>query len=496
MTALTAIRAIVVVATLLGGALVMRLVYEVRLHELGENLETTADKTAALRSLGLIARFQLIRSRMKSGEDMALLRREARSGFAMGESLAKTRQENMSLGYSVGLRIINFVNVIAGGRPLTASHKSRADYLREDAYLSELQRDFPRAIAYYDQLIGEVQGRDADTESFSLLHRGFCHAILSQKGKAVEDLAAVVKANRRGEYRFTAEVLLAYLEDFSAQAEKIAVMPDSIKKGKAYYDIGAYLSAIRVMEGLPAAQKDAQANFVLARSYEEIGKSEKALASYRQLIEKRPRSQYARLANRRIYAIGAIYSGGKELIRESEQAAQKKIADPELLKEKARTNTLVMAIAERSEEKKQELRAMQSNETTLPPVKPVVPAPPVEVAPAKIAAEKPVTRPVIRPVARKVAVKQKPVVEEAPPVRVQEKPPIDHDALSREERKKIISSEGEIDQLVLGDGNRIWGIVINEQAQKLVVLTVMGKLEVDKSQVVRREKIPAETAFR
>lgn len=139
---------------------------------------------------------------------------------------------------------------------------------------------------------------------------------------------------------------------------------------------------------------------------------------------------------------------------------------------------------------------MQSNETTLPPVKPVVPAPPVEVAPAKIAAEKPVTRPVIRPVARKVAVKQKPVVEEAPPVRVQEKPPIDHDALSREERKKIISSEGEIDQLVLGDGNRIWGIVINEQAQKLVVLTVMGKLEVDKSQVVRREKIPAETAFR
>ena len=100
----------------------MRLVYEVRLHELGENLETTADKTAALRSLGLIARFQLIRSRMKSGEDMALLRREARSGFAMGDSLAKTRQENMSLGYSVGLRIINFVNVIAGGRPLTASH--------------------------------------------------------------------------------------------------------------------------------------------------------------------------------------------------------------------------------------------------------------------------------------------------------------------------------------------------------------------------------------
>lgn len=487
MIALTAIRAAVVIATLAAGIVVMRLVYEVRLRELGENLETTADKTAALRSLGLIARFQLIRSRMKNGESMALLRREARSGYAMNDSLAKNQKQDMPFAYEVGLRIINFVNIIAGGRPLSATQKSRADYLREDAYLSELQRDFPRAIAYYDQLLSELHGRDADAESFARLHRGFCHALLSQKAKAVEDLSSVVKANQRGEYRFTAEVLLAYLEDFSAQAEKIAAMPDSIKKGKAYYDIGAYLSAIRVMEALPTAKKDAQANFVLARSYEEIGKSEKALANYRRLIEKNSSSQYAKLANRRIYAMGAIYSGGTELIRESEQAAKKKIADPELLKEKERTGTLVTAMAERTQEKKQELKALRAIDSALPAVVPVAAAP----VPAAV-----VEKPAPRPVARKAVTREVPVEKEPVEAKKVEAPPVDHDALTREERKKIISAEGEIDQLVLGDGNRIWGIVVGELEEKMIVLTVMGKLEVDKRQIVRREKIPAESAFR
>ena len=68
------IRALTIVVLLASGLGLMFTVYRIRLEELGQNLESAADKTMALRSLGLIAKYRLIQSRMKSGETIALLR--------------------------------------------------------------------------------------------------------------------------------------------------------------------------------------------------------------------------------------------------------------------------------------------------------------------------------------------------------------------------------------------------------------------------------------
>lgn len=467
---------------LAGGIVLMRLIYKVRIEELGQNLEAAADKTMALRSLGLIARYQLIQSRMKQGETIALLRKETSVSFAGTDSLAADKRETAPVAYELGLSIVNVVNRIAGARLVGSQRKSRAELLMEEAYLLELQRNFAAAVPVYDRLIGEIQERDHNLASFARLHRGYCLSFAEDRARAADDYRAVIRSNNSGEYRITAEVLLAYLEEFSMRAERIAKMPQSVEKGSAYFDAGAYSSAIATLEALPSAKKTSKSSYLLGRSYEEIGRAEKALEKYRSLISAKPDSEFAKLANRRIYALGSVYASGKDLVAESATNAKQTLADTELIKEQKRTQPLSAALTQ----KREELRSRIEQEKAI--------LPQAELAPAQPAArpDQPVAIATAPDRALPKPRRPKPKIAA---VRAKAEPDEER-ILTRSERKAIIEREARIDELVLSDGNRLWGIILKESNDDISMLTVMGKMQIEKKQIVTRAKVDSPQAFK
>jgi tetratricopeptide (TPR) repeat protein len=326
----------------------MLLIYRIRIEELGQNLEDGADKTLSLRSLGLISKFQMMQERIRKGESIALLRKEARNTYAGSDSVLATRRDKLPWVYEMGLGIVNFVNFVAGGKTVTNRSKTRSEALMEEAYMLELQRNFDGAVKTYDKLAADPGSKGM--VNFLRLHRAYCLAFSSSRRRAIEDLNFVVATNPVGEYRLTAEVLLAYLSDFDRKAEAIQALPPSAQKGAAYFNVGSYTDAINTLESLPGKQRNAEATYVLGRSYEEIGKSGKALENYRHLIRTKPGSRHALLANRRIFALGSIYASGQKLVDEAATVARTAIPDAELLREKKSTENLARAVAKKNTE--------------------------------------------------------------------------------------------------------------------------------------------------
>lgn len=447
---------VIIIACGLG---LMQLIYAARLGELGQSLEYAADKTMALRTLGLIARYEMIRNRIRSGETIGLLRQEAAAAFASGDSLAAENAEQRPLAYELGLGIINIVNVVAGGPKLRTKAKSRMELLTEQAYLLELKRNFSAAAGIYDQLIQILGAQGGELAGFARLHRGYCLSFLEDRRRAADDFRIVIQSDLSGEYRFTAEVLLSYLEEFNRVAAEINKMPASAKKGSALFDAGAYPQAIDILESLPAGKKTEQSEYVLGRSYEEIGKSDRALANYRRIIAQNPSSKYARLANRRIYALGSMYAAGENLVREAEKAAMTSVADPELIREKNKNMRLVAAVNAKSSQAENSMNLVPMPQPERLPGEPAKGAGPV--GRARSAFPRPAAQP-----------------------------------LNRSEWKQLIGSKTIIDEVTLNDGNRLWGIITSESKNDLTMLTVMGRLSIDKKQVDNRQKISATRAFK
>lgn len=498
-------RLLFIFALLVAGLLLMRLVYKVRIEELGQNLESAADKTMALRSLGLIAKYRLIQSRMKNGESIALLRREASVSYAGSDSVLRNEKEKLPAAYELGLGIVNLVNAIAGAKPVSNRKKSRAELLMEEAYLYELQRNFAEAARTYDMLIAEAGIADGNLLSFARLHRGYCLSFGAERSRAAQDYRQVISTNTTGEYRLTAEVLLAYLEEFGQRADKIETMRNSNEKGNAYFNVGAYAQAIATLESLPGTAKTTQTNYLLGRSYEEVGRSEKALENYRQLIKLKPRSQFAKLANRRIYAMGSIYANGMNLVKESTVNAKETVPDQDLLRENKKSAVLAAAVIENQEITRQEIKeekiALAAPEKS--------PSPTLKTLPVAVKKEQPAmaqeatairkrNKALPKPVKR-VELEIKPASEASramPEPRVLVPPPaVNHDALTRIERKNLIQREARIDEIHLTDGNRLWGIILEENVGRISMLTVMGKVSIEKTHITHRNKIDSASAF-
>lgn len=479
-----------VIALLALGLLLMRLVYKVRIEELGQNLESAADKTMALRSLGLIAKYRLIQSRMKNGESIALLRREASVSYAGTDSVLRDGKAKLPVAYELGLSIVNLFNIIAGAKPVSSHKRSRVDLLMEEAYLYELQRNFAEAARTYDMLIAEAGIADGNLLSFARLHRGYCLSFGAERSRAAQDYRQVIYTNTTGEYRLTAEVLLAYLEEFGQRADKIEAMRNSNEKGKAYFNVGAYAQAIATLESLPGRAKTTQTNYLLGRSYEEVGRSEKALENYRQLIKLKPRSQFAKLANRRIYAMGSIYANGMNLVKESTVNAKETVPDQDLLRENKKSAVLAAAVNEKQEITRQEIKEEKNARPAAE--KPALPA--TRSDPVVLKAEPPVVaEPTPAPKKKKTpAMRAKPKTEEPRAVKA---PQVKHDTLTRSERKNLIQREARIDEIHLTDGNRLWGIILDENVEGISMLTVMGKVSVEKAHITQRNKIDSASAF-
>lgn len=475
---------------LIGGLFLMRTIYDVRIEELGQNLETNTDKTMALRSLGLIAKFKLIQSRIKNGETIALLKKEAQTSYAGTESLLHVDREKLPLAYGIGLHVVNFVNYVAGGTPIGNRKKSSVELLVEEAYLLELRRNFAEAVTLYDKLLEKTGSANADLSLFARLHRGYCFSFSEARKKAIADFKYVISNSPPGEYRLTAEVLLAYVEEFERRSYSISLISDAKIKASAYFDIGSYGQAIATLENEPEKKADVQTTYILGRSYEESGNSGKALEKYRIILRENPRSKYALSSNRRIYAMGSMYGNNADLVAESSKNATSIVPDADLLKETKRIESLAFAVSDKRRALIAEIQQQSTVDLspTLLAEKTAPPAPKEKEISDSNSSALTVNKGVMSPTP----------VSRNNPRNLDELEPQTSDPalLSRTERKAIIQREAEIDELLLADGNRLWGIILKEDSDLIDILTVMGKVSIRTSHIVSRKKKDSAAAFK
>jgi len=446
---------------ILCGGLLMALIFEARINELNTGFVANSDSSMSLRTIGLISRFQMVRDRMRKGENISSLKAESALLFSMSDSIQEVRPKYHSR-YVVGQFIVNAVNFLAGV-PRTRMYKeSKTDLLLEEAYILELRRDFTSAAEKYDTLMRSGQITDNGTENFVRLHRGFCWVFSGNLSGAINDFQHVLERSASDENRFTAEILLAYAQDFSVKFSRIGNLKNPQEKGIAYFGIGSYSDAIKSLEGIPESGRNTRARYVLGRSYEELGKTPQALAHYREIISTRPDAEFAVMANRRIYAIGALYNGQRSLVNESQGNAKTTLNDGELL-----------AVSSKNALVSEAMIAKKTDQSAQPHVDNGATG--VHEAEPKEVARKILARSYEGGSGGALAVQDQPAQ-----IR-------DLETLTRAERKFMLQKETLIEEVVLVDGNRIFGKMISEEAHTVTFFTLLGKLVLKKAEILRIE---------
>ncbi|MBV6493667.1 MAG: hypothetical protein LDLANPLL_01690 [Turneriella sp.] len=499
------VRKYAVRAALLGGMCVlavyfMNLIFDIRIRELRSSLKSLNNNQTSFRTLALISRYQLIRDRMGKSDEANQFRNEGKTMLALNQTTALDEGDRATRIDRLGIGLINALNWLTGVESLKNYQGSPDQRMLELAYLYELRRDYVRAIDTYNAALRMLPEENQQAIQYAYLHRGFCLSLIDKKNEALADYSIVIATNQTGEFRYTAEILSALLRDLLQKTEKIDQMNDSEGKAEAYYKLAAYPKAVVVYERLQKKGKlSARGTYFSGRAHEELGQTDKAAEKFRSLVATAPTDAWTKRANRRIYALGAFYGGDKKFREESQKNATTVVKDTELLKTAEKFESVIQkneeTVLARQEEfhETEAIVQKEKQENVDKPVvveKTVVPTKttPAQVPIKKIAKAPPILKP---PSQKDVILKQQ--LPETPEEKL--KSALRKDNLTRVEKKEILMTFKEIEQITLLDDNKIWGILIGEDKERLSFFTVMGKIKIAKSRIKSREKVGRDEAF-
>lgn len=455
-------------------------VTHLRMHELRDSLLASNEKSDELRNLTLLSRVSMINQRAMAGgrESAAAYKQEAESALiAIRQSRALGR--DVPLLDRATVPLLNGFNWMMGLPRLHLGKTPERELVLDLAFQFESYREYAKAIRGYDVYVHEFR-LDAQESDFALLHRGFCRAMMSQFDPALADFEAV--ANRPGSQNAdVAQKLATFLKELKARIQYIESIQDPGQRGELYYNAAAYLKAIENFSQIDKSRQSDKIRFLNARALEETGNTAQALPIYRTLIASGGASPYAVNANRRMYLLGTFLGNDQELARESKKNSETVVKDKEFMStvthlEKSATKLHAEAAREQSE-KSAELASV--HKLVLPeepvPVPPVVtPAlvPPEPVTPPPPAAPAPLPKP-----ATEINLRNEQVAERA-------------EKLAEEKKKQLLKKQREkIDKLTMADGNVFYGVIYKQDEDHVFLYSVLGNLELEKSNIVKRERV-------
>lgn len=501
-------------ALTIGAGFWLNIVYGMRVKELQYRLRNNSDQQQAVRTLSLISRYQLLRQ--KAGErDQALnYGREGRLMQALQHTAATETTPDLSPGEITALWTIEFFNLLAASPRFKYEQTTPEYQALERAFFFELRRNYAAAVERYDWVLGRAARLGDDWYSYAKLHRAFCYALSNERAKARADLEDIIRKNNEGEYRLTAQALLAMVSEIDHELVKVELMLPSADKGAAYYKLTAYDKAIQTFKGLANINANPSAMFYLGRSHEESGNNTQAAEHYRKIIALHAKTEWAVKANRRLFAMGAFYTAGQEYRHESKSNVEKKIVtDPGLLNESKRYEKVALHIENLESQKTKENPRVAvaapipvaAAPAVIPPSKPVaIPPPKREMQQAKkpqhpesvanvsepvreIAAPGAQTKPAVPPIAAEpvASVQPKPEPSAIELAKTWEQ----KEALNRKDKAKYLRTQKFLVRVTMEDGNQFTGVLMRETATEIFLFTVMGKIAVDKAQIAEREKI-------
>ncbi|NCN09836.1 MAG: hypothetical protein GW938_08330 [Leptospira sp.] len=231
-------------------------------------------------------------------------------------------QENsfeLSSFEKAGIFIVNAVRFISFKPIINLSSNKKNTILLQYAFYLERTRRYKDASDKYKDLEKNLQN-DSDEFAFVLLHDGFCLSMLGQNTEAYIQLDKVYNLFPGTHYSENAKLLIDFLKESEIKKESLAGLKSNPSLySKSLYLNGDYQEVLKELEKMPFLTKDL--SFIKARSLEELGRNETAIAEYIPLTRQTQDRNIAIKANRRLMLLSNYYEENKELAKLSQRNA-------------------------------------------------------------------------------------------------------------------------------------------------------------------------------
>lgn len=301
-----------------------------RVSDINTALETVDKNNDNTRALGMIGKFELIKSRIQEG-------REAETDFTLearlqtlanyeggNEDAQKIAADQNNFGFEVVKNIVNGLRAVLGKAELGSLPKTDPLFGRlQRAYLWERGRRYSEAVKFYLEVLAE-KTLMRDVRSTVVLHLGFSYAMLNDFPSARDRLGTLVREDGGSEQGHLAKLLLSYLDFIESSRQKTENQDrDWLERGKRAFLNMDYAQAVQNFQSYQTDSKDAryqESLYYLGRSYEESGQIPKAVSAYRQTVYLKPEAEWSEKAALRLYMLGEFYLRNPVLVRESNEA--------------------------------------------------------------------------------------------------------------------------------------------------------------------------------
>lgn len=480
-TVLLASAAVIVATTLL------TTVARLRMFELSDNLQASNEKDDDLRNASLLSRLALINQRAFSGnrENAAAYKQEAESAL-IAIRQTRTESKQATLADRAALPVLNGFNLIIGLPRLKLGKTPEEERVLDLAFQFESFREYNKAIRGYDVYVSEFN-ITPEQRDFAILHRGFCHAMVGHNDTALIDFKKVA-ADASSRNAAIANRLVIFLTELNRKIKQIEANPDPTRRGELYYEAAAYMKALENFALVESSRQSDKVRFLKARALEETGNTQEAVKIYRNLVQTSPSSGFALNANRRMYLLGTFLGDDAKLSQESKANSETVVQDKEFISGFAKLEKSATHLY--AESKK--IDAAEADELTdaqkliQPESAPAaLSSSPVQLAPVPVAVAPPILpKPLAPQKSDALNLRSEKVAEKAATLEQVKK-----EALIKKQEEKI-------DKLTMVDGNVFYGVVFKETPDNIHLYSVLGNLELQKSNITKREKVPAKSALK
>ncbi len=299
---------------------------DIRMQEMSYLLGKIAARQDIPMSLGIVAKYELIKKRMLYGEqneDNYELEAKIQA-LTSGDQFQQQQTIWRTTVTRVPIRLLLNLIRIALGKPIV-SMKEEDKLLKvlEIGYFWERNRKYQEAIGVYNEVL-EKPDIDPELQAAVMVHKAFCHSMLSEYETSKRIYERIISLFPNSDVGILSWKLLDFIQSMERQRASLEKksMTD-FDKAKQFYLVMDYRNAVKYYSLFLQENAGSPAKFEVlfykGRSHEELGEGEEAILTYQRIIRDDKTRQWAKLANRRMFMIGEFYDQKKQI---SDQAKQ------------------------------------------------------------------------------------------------------------------------------------------------------------------------------
>lgn len=301
-------------------------VIDIRMQEMSYLIGKVAAQQDVPMSLGIVAKYELIKQRMLYGEQNENnYELEAKiQCLISGDQYVKQESVWKTKAYRVPVRLLLNTIRFAIGKPIISlKEEDKILNVLEIGYFWERNRKYQEAITIYNQVLAKP-GIQPDLQSAVMIHKAFCHSLLSEYDISKSTYERVISMFPNTDAGVLSWKLLDFIESMEKQRNTLEKKGLSdFEKAKQFYLVMDYRNSVKYysifLQENAVSPKKYEALFYKGRSHEELGEGEEAIMTYQRVIKDDATRQWAKQANRRMLMIGEFYDQKKQISDEAKK---------------------------------------------------------------------------------------------------------------------------------------------------------------------------------